>query len=369
MRIALLTIHRAPNCGAMLQAWALMRALQQMGHEVELPDCNHIDYRNRTKPFLPDPTLPPLKRLHRALKNGLRNWKARKIFLPTMERFASFVRQHMTESSLAPSAFDSRYDVVVVGSDQLWNEGIMGDDTDLFLGTTVSPGLRIISYGTSFGDNPPTGPAAERVLRAMPRFAAIGVRESRGADFLKACGFEATVTSDPTLLLTPADYLTVASSVPPAERYVYAYSVFFDSRLLELTREVARRRGLRYVYTPLSQYTSYGMPKDIEYGVTPDRFVDLIAHAECVLTDSFHGTALSLIFGKPLVSFCRAAVPAHSRQGELLRMLDCLDWQMRLDASPDAVLGLLAKPLPSEVGERIAAIRAEGRKWLTEQLT
>ena len=368
MRIALLTIHRAPNCGAMLQAWALMRALQQMGHEVEFPDCNHIDYRDRTKPFLPDPTLPPMKRLHRALKNGLRNWKARKIFLPTMERFAGFVRQNMTESALAPSAFASRYDVVVVGSDQLWNEGIMGDDTDLFLGTTVSPGLRIISYGTSFGDRPPTGRAAERVLGAMPRFAAIGIRESGGADFLRAAGFEAKVTSDPTLLLAPDDYLTVASAVHPAGRYVYAYSVFFDTRLLELTREVARRRGLRYVYTPLSQYTSYGMPKDIEYGVTPDRFVDLIAHADCVLTDSFHGTALSLIFGKPLVSFCRAAAPTRSRQGELLRMLGCLDLQMTLNASPDAVMELLSKPLPPAVGERITAVREEGRKWLMERL-
>ena len=369
MRIALLTIHRAPNCGAMLQAWALMRALQQMGYEVEFPDCNHIDYRDRTKPFLPDPTLPPFKRLHRLLKNGLRNWKARNIFLPTMERFATFVQQHMTESPLSPAAFGSRYDAVVVGSDQLWNEGIMGDDTDLFLGVEVAPGLKIISYGTSFGDNPPTGRAAERVLRAMPRFAAIGIREQRGADFLKAAGFEATVTSDPTLLLTPDDYLKVASGDHPSGRYVYAYSVFFDMRLLKLTREIARRRGVRYVYTPLSQYTSYGMPKDIEYGVSPDRFVDFIAHADGVLTDSFHGTALSLIFGKPLVSFCRAADPLHSRQGELLRMLGCLDRQMRLTASPDAALGLLETSLPSEVDERIATIRANGRRWLAEQLT
>lgn len=369
MRIALLTIHRAPNCGAMLQAWALMRALQQMGHEVELPDCNHIDYRDRTKPFLPDPTLPFAKRLHRGLKNALRNWKARKIFMPTMERFAGFVRKHMKESRLAPSAFDTRYDAVVIGSDQLWNEGIMGDDTDLFLGTTVSPGLKIVSYGTSFGDNPPKGRAAERVLRALPRFSAIGIRESRGAEFVRAAGFEARVTSDPTLLLGPDDYAEIMTPAHPDGRYLYAYSVFFDSRLLELAREVSRRRGIRFVYTPLSQYTSYGMPKDIEYGVTPDRFVDLIAHADCVLTDSFHGTAFSLIFGKPLVSFCRAAVPADSRQGELLRLLGCLEWQRTLDASPDDVMDLLAKPLPSAVGERIAAVRADGRRWLAEQLT
>lgn len=369
MRIALLTIHRAPNCGAMMQAWALMRALQQMGHEVEFPDLNHIDYRDRTKPFLPDPSLPFMKRLHRGLKNGLRNWKARKIFLPAMQRFADFVSKHMTESRLEPSAFGSRYDAVVVGSDQLWNERIMGDDTDLFLGEGVPAGLPIVSYGTSFGDNPPTGKAAERVLRAMPRFSSIGIRESRGADFLKSAGFKATVTSDPTLLLTADDYLSVASPSHPAERYLYAYSIFFDTRLLELVREVARRRGIRYVYTPLSQYTSYGMPKDIEYGVTPDRFVDLIAHADCVLTDSFHGTAFSLIFGKPFVSFCRAAVPADSRQGELLRLLGCLEWQRTLDASPDDVAALLEKPMPPEVGERIAAVRADGRKWLAEQLT
>lgn len=352
----------------MLQAWALMRTLQQLGHEVEFPDCNHIDYRDRKHPFVPDPALPAAKRFRRRFKDFLRNLCARKIFLPAMARFEDFVRRHMRESSLRPPEFATRYDVVVVGSDQLWNERIMGDDTDLFLGTAVSSGLKLISFGTSFGDNPPTGDAARRVLAAMPRFAALGVRESRGVEFLQTSGFRAQVTPDPTLLQTPGEYRTVETACHPSEPYLYVYSLFFDRKLLELARAVARRRGIRYVYTPLSQYTSYGMPKDIEYGVSPDRFVDLIDHADCVLTDSFHGTALSLIFARPFVSFCRAADPVRSRHGELLRTLGCLERQMTLDASPDAVLELLAKPLPPEVGERIAAVRAEGRKWLTEQL-
>ena len=42
MRIGILTFHRAYNCGAMLQAWALKTVLERMGHQVEFPICNHV---------------------------------------------------------------------------------------------------------------------------------------------------------------------------------------------------------------------------------------------------------------------------------------------------------------------------------------
>ena len=49
MRIAILTFHRAYNCGAMLQAWALKTVLERMGHTVEFPDCNHVGEDGRWK--------------------------------------------------------------------------------------------------------------------------------------------------------------------------------------------------------------------------------------------------------------------------------------------------------------------------------
>ena len=47
MRIAILTFHRAYNCGAMLQAWALKTVLERMGHVVEFPICNHVGETRR----------------------------------------------------------------------------------------------------------------------------------------------------------------------------------------------------------------------------------------------------------------------------------------------------------------------------------
>ena len=47
MKIAILTFHRAYNCGAMLQAWALRTVLERMGHVVEFPILNHVGERNR----------------------------------------------------------------------------------------------------------------------------------------------------------------------------------------------------------------------------------------------------------------------------------------------------------------------------------
>ena len=49
MKIAILTFHRAYNCGAMLQAWALRTVLERMGHTIEFPILNHVGETKRWK--------------------------------------------------------------------------------------------------------------------------------------------------------------------------------------------------------------------------------------------------------------------------------------------------------------------------------
>ena len=69
---------------------------------------------------------------------------------------------------------------------------------------------------------------------------------------------------------------------------------------------LSRKMGLP-VYTLISGKGSFHLPKYMKTvkipkgNIGPDRFISLIKHASYVVTDSFHGTAFSIVFHKP---FC-----------------------------------------------------------------
>lgn len=366
MKIAVLTVHRAPSCGAMLQAWALKTVLQRMGHVVEFPDCNHINCRGRTKPYLTDPRLRGLKRLRSDWKNFLRNLGSNGIFGPAMARYEDFCRRNLPERQTVPADFARHYDLVVVGSDQIWNEDIMKEDTALFLGETLPEGLRVISYAASIGDVRPSDEKLARIRRAMRRFAAIGVREQSAVELLAdACPQPPKVTLDPTLLLTASDYAPIAASVHPREPYLYCYSLFYSEEMWQRTRSLAKRLGLLPVYTPLHQYTRHRMPRGLTYGVSPDQLVDFVSHAQGVITDSFHGTVFSVLHGKPFVSISHAPNREVSRQGMLLGALGGSEWLAGPDITDDVAVQRLSQSLPAAFEPRLAALRAESLGWLS----
>ena len=370
MRVAILTVHRAPNCGAMLQAWALKTALERLGHHVSFPDCNHIDCRDRKVPYANAEGLSPLKAIRSTWKNFLRNLGSRDIFLPAMARFDAFRSAHLPELETVPSEFPQHYDAVVLGSDQIWNAAIMKGDTALFLGETVPDGLRLVSYAASFGDHPPTGPDAERLYRAARRMSALGVRERTAFDFFSVPGeFSPVVTLDPTLLIEEDAYVPLRTPCHPDTPYLYVYSLFYSREMWERTKAVAAALGLTPVYTPLHQYTRYRMPKGLSYGVSPDRFLDLIAHADCVMTDSFHGTALSVLHRKRFATICHSPSVGKSRQGALLGDLG-LGNRLFTDASPlGDILRTLQRPFEDEALTRLGEKRLASLEWLENALS
>lgn len=366
MRIAILTVHQAPSCGAMLQAWALKTVLQRMGHVVEFPDCNHVNCIGRVKPYHTDPALHGLKRLRSDWKNFLRNLGSRGIFGPAMAGYDGFRSKNLPERRTVPAEFSKYYDLVVVGSDQVWNEDIMKEDTALFLGETLPTGLRAISYAASIGDLKPSPEKLARIRRAMGRFESVGVREPSAVALLAdVCRRAPKVTLDPTLLLEAEDYAAISADGHPGTPYLYCYSLFYSKEMWLRAKEVAARLGLELVYTPLHQYSRYRMPRGIVYGVTPDRFVDYIAHASAVITDSFHGTVVSLLHGKSFAAVSYAPDRRVSRQGMILGAVGAESRLFGPESGTDEIAARLSEPLPSSFAERLSSLRAEALDWLT----
>ena len=354
MRIAVLTYHKAHNCGAMLQAWALQAFLRCMGHIVEFPSCNNVG-------------VPPRWIQLRALQEArgfakLRLWLSQlmvnlfSIGWEDWNRFAynRFRRRFLTERSCMPDEFSGHYDCAIVGSDQVWHPIISKADTPLFLAENIPASVPVVSYAASFGDTIPAEPALKRLLSALPRFKAISVREQLAATVLRKAGFDAKTVLDPTFLLRSEAYRSLVGPRPCRKNYVFLYAVSLSDFVLQTARKLAAMLGLELIICGVYVKTRYHTPPECVWGVSPERMVTLIAHAEYVLASSFHGTALSVIFEKPFLSL-RDDVDVHpTRISTLLGQLGLEDrianpstsleeMKLLLSKSPDwaSVFGML----------------------------
>ena len=363
-KIAILTFQRAHNCGAVLQGWALQTVLERLGYEPEFPDCNLIGFRTRFDP------LPlagePLTGFQRALRHlcslGVEDRKR--------HYFRRFLKRCLNLVPMAREEVEKRYDAVIVGSDQVWNSGITRKESSYFLTTAFKrKDLRRYSYAISYGDYVPR-PERVPVLRQAARlFENFSVRENLLPDLRDRLGRAPTEDIDPTLLLTREDFNRIAHPGRLMRgKYLLVYSLFYVESTWKAAREMAKRLNLRLVIAQMYQYGSYRISdgRNVDYAVSPDRFLAYYRDAEAVITSSFHGTAFALIYRKPFVVTrnYRDEVPLRSQElvkrlGEDLHIVsDPADYAAMTNALTTPVKPTTAEGLAKMSAAAVRRLRA-----------
>lgn len=369
MNVAIVTFHKALSCGAMLQAWALKTVLERMGHHVEFPDCNTIGLLNRRWPYKRPPQPSVVKNLRARWKDFLDNAGSVGVYRPAVERYREFRLKNLPEKKVLPPDFAAHYECVVYGSDQVWNLALTKEESSVFLGEDVPIGVRKISYAASLGDGVPTSDNLNRLKIAVSAFDAVSVREPKVAKLLgDAFSLVPPTVLDPTLLLDSCDYLPLARPAHPSRNYLYCYSLYHHDVVFEKAKQASRKLGLRLVYTPLYQYTRKGMPSGVTYSVSPDMFVDFMANASCVLTDSFHGTAFALLNHKPFVTYRLREDSSQSRPGALLESIGENGRLVPLSTSVEAMLPMFGKSIPASAYSALQSLRLNSLSWLERAL-
>mgnify|MGYP003314553502 CR=1 FL=1 len=373
MRIAVLTFHRAFNCGAMLQAWALKTALERMGHTVEFPACNHVgegtkrfrfvEWHNREKRGLQWVR----SILGRAFVN-LQKIPFNLLSVPCEDlrrfRYRAFRNKFLPERDVAPSGFDRHYDLVISGSDQVFSDAHSVDDAPTFFCENKPKGIRAIAYAASYGDEPLIGKRLARIVNALDNFSHVSVREALAKNQLSALtGKEISETLDPTLLMQPEDYEELACGNVPREPYLFMYILHAEPFFIETAQELARRLGVKCIMTSCYQFSRWGAPKGLTYSISPDRLVQYARNAKYVLAGSFHGTVMGVMFDKPFLSLRGQVDQFESRPAALLRKLGCEDRLVNPLVSVDEMYRRLVSPLP-DIKEKLATLRAESLAWL-----
>lgn len=211
--------------------------------------------------------------------------------------------------------FNDEVETFVVGSDQLWNPLIGRVNDDLFL-DFVSPDNRRVAYATSFGNR---GIAKfkpnfiERHTANLQKFDAISVREKYAVNIARdVFGVKSDLVVDPVFLLPRENYEALAqqATVTVATDYLAVFFLDPTPEKKAVAVAIADKLGLkRIVVIPnpdggrklVSQ-----LYKDERFEIlsedSPENFLHAYASASYVVTDSFHGTAFSVIFQKPFSS-------------------------------------------------------------------
>ena len=308
VRVGILTIHNSPNYGASLQSFALYKYVSQMpGIECEVIDL-HRPYEDgyvKSNKFVPYRREPfSIKRLVKfALKKILRR-ESKKINFYSSDskyKFDEFIREiklsrpywGIDELYADPPC----YDIFITGSDQVWNPTQPYCLEPYFL-TFVPKGKKKISYASSIGVTELLDNEKQDFKRWLSTYDAISVREHQAQNLLVSfIGKPVAQVADPTFLLDAGFWKSIAVYPQNVEPYILLFTVGVDSNLLQFATKMSHESGFRLVY--LNQLLPE--PIDGSYKVVsdagPKEFLGLIAHAEMVITDSFHATVFSLIMG------------------------------------------------------------------------
>lgn len=296
MKIGILTFQNTLNYGALLQAYALQETLSRMGNVVEI-----IDYINSRVAYRETPQIPSV---HEWIKHPRGSWRFFKTYRSLSTRkntFDRFATKYLSLSTqmVKQSELSEAYDVVVVGSDQIWNLGCTGNDLFYFLGDLDRSDTKTISYAASFGSGVFSEDYQKQCASALKKFDAISVRESSGQEIIsELIGKNVPLVLDPTLLLEKSDWEMLTA--PSAEKtpYVFAYIVSERKETIKFAKKLAKRNQAQLVLVDCYNGCTLLDKGRYRNSVSPEEFLSLISQAQCVVTSSYHGLALSLALQK-----------------------------------------------------------------------
>ena len=290
MKIGILTFHCAYNFGALLQAYALQETLALEGHDVDI-----IDYR----PDYLATKKPPFSLRNILTRNPANIFKKIRRTLNRRDYFFKFRRFEKEYFKKRGIAEPSHYDAVIIGSDQIWNKEYNRRD-EIWYGK-LPPAItadRIITYAASAGDATDRQIDGERLNANLSGFSKILVRETCLKDRLRdSFGIESEKVIDP-VLLAPSQVWEKWRMERPGRKYVLVYQPRQHDNILKTALKIADYIGDCDVVA-VAWYPEKGTPGVKSVNVSPKGFVEYVKNAECVLTSSYHGTAVSIATETP----------------------------------------------------------------------
>ncbi|WP_243444795.1 polysaccharide pyruvyl transferase family protein [Sphingosinicella humi] len=350
-KIGVLTFHRCINYGSYWQARCLVEGLRARGDDAVLLDhdsakVNRAEWRCALRPLLPERTSRSDYRLY-ALKT--------RRFLGAFDALPRSARFRLDD----PQGLE-RYDVVIVGSDEVWNlRHPWYGGRPLFYGAGLNV-ERLVSYAASFGNHDAADGLDGWWTALLKRFSFISVRDENSRRMVRdALNREPELVLDPCLQFPPK---VSPGQVQRRQPYIAVYGHSFPAWFTERVRRSAAAHG--YKLLSIGYRNDWADEQLLTAG--PERFAKLMAASAAIATNFFHGCVFALLYGRPFA--CATSPYRFNKVRDLADAVGAQKHVVAEDTPTSHFHRLLAEPLGPAVHERIAALRRQSASYLDHVL-
>ncbi len=374
LKVGILTYHFSDNYGALFQAYALRQFFVNQGHQAEFINYHpsYVEEGGSLKwnKLLSKDNLKIVYLKLTKIKEALFGNKKQK------ESFNLFRTQQLGVKGpefKSLEALDDKlngYDLFVCGSDQIWKPSEhYGVDPVYFLNfKQKDKTARKISYAPSFGKNTLDDEYKVETARLITTLDGVSVREQSGCDIVEnLVGQAPSCVPDPTILLN--DYQQIIKSYPlKSKKHVFCYALRSREAIGYVAEKVADRLDCA-LYSPHNSHRRWREIGETVYPC-PQQWLYLLTEAEFVVTNSFHGTALSILQNKEfvVVGLQGSKERFNARVKNLLSLVG-LESRFIAGVDENTVNNILSKPIDwKTVNNTVQSLRDSGYLYLNTQI-
>lgn len=307
-KVEIITMQQVDNYGSVLQAYSLKKMIESLGYEVTFSniekghnillnsqcgvgDMVRKNVKTRTRKSL-------FRRIRVHVRGRISTRKLKKIFTEFRMRYG-----------LVSPENNNKFDVCVIGSDEVFNcmqKVEWGFSTQLF--GNVENADKVITYAASCGFTRAEmlpGEVKREVINAMNHLSVISVRDTNTAEFVKKLtSRECIYNLDPVAVENFTEEVSrvdVSSKLPTKYCIIYAYSNRFSvEKEIEVITNYCKVHDLKIV-SLFGEQEWVGLSDKL----TPFEVLKAFENAECIITDTFHGTLFGAKFGKRMAILIR----------------------------------------------------------------
>ena len=305
MKIGIITLPLHTNYGGILQAYALQTVLERMGHQVDILEeplvYKHASLNRYIRRILKKCVG---KRSIINYEGFMRKWQPR-VAANINQFINTYIHRRIVKFD---SLSDGEYDAFVVGSDQVWRPSYNHHIKNAFLGFAENwKNVKRIAYAASFGvDNWEfTEEQTAECKKLIQQFDFVCVREDTAVNLCKEqLGIVATHVLDPTMLLSVDNYQKLIGELKISDKpYLFSYLLDESEEKINILKDICNKLNLPIRKIKLENDISKIPMSRLKSLIYPSiqEWLASFAQADFVVTDSFHGTAFSIIFNKPFV--------------------------------------------------------------------
>lgn len=356
MKIGIVTYYQVHNHGAILQMYAMSKILSDYTNDINIVkfkrNFENVSSKEASKYVIRLQSL--IYFTEYILKFGIGRFLYNLSKKRKLSKFSKDNFKYVSESDIC--------DLYCVGSDEIFSTELGFNSIAFGINSTVHS---LFSYAASFG--PTTynkilnSNYKDRICSGLSAFSHLSVRDENSFKILKSLDIKEKIEQiiDPVLLFNFKEELENTTRFDFKKKYLLLY--VFDTNLnrhheISAIKEYAKLKDL--IIISLGFYHKWC---DKNISANPLELINIFSQAEYIITDTYHGSILSIITNRPFITKLRG------NEYKIKPLLKDFRLQDRLFDDNLQINTLLEQDINYKVVNRILdEKRLESRKYLND---